>query len=123
MVVVPEFLMKRVYKKGSLKETDEGICFDLKNILGPGFISGFNFIQINDIIFKPKDVKFLTQGEVVETESVSKENPVKFRLGQEGTLICKGAICLKDGINKIIIEILNPEAGKVSVKLEDNFGI
>ena len=49
MVVVPEFLMKRVYKKGSLKRVENGASFELKNVLGPGFISGLNYVKINDV--------------------------------------------------------------------------
>ena len=56
MAVVPEFLIKRIYKKGSLKKLDDGASIVLKNVLGPGFISGFNYVKINDVIFEPKDV-------------------------------------------------------------------
>lgn len=121
MSIIPEFLIKRVYKKGSLKQTEDGICFDLKNVLGPGFISGFSFVQINDAKFESDKVKFLTQGQEIHADAVSEENPIGFRLGQEGTLILKGAKCLKDGINQIIIELMNPEAGKVKLSLTDDF--
>ena len=40
MVVVPEFLIKRIYQKGSLKKLDNGVSVVLKNVLGPVFISG-----------------------------------------------------------------------------------
>ncbi|MDD3436843.1 MAG: hypothetical protein PHC64_06810 [Candidatus Gastranaerophilales bacterium] len=121
MSIIPEFLMKRVYKKGSLKQTDEGVCFDLKNVLGPGFISGFGFVKVNDATFEADKVKFVTQGNEISAETVTEEQPISFRLGQEGTLILKGAKCLKDGINQIIIELMNPEAGKVKLSLSDNF--
>lgn len=121
MSIIPEFLIKRVYQKGSLKQTEEGIRFDLKNVLGPGFISGFNFIKINDAVFEADKVKFITQGTEIPAETVSEENPIGFRLGQEGTLILKGAKCLKEGINQIIIELMNPEAGKVKLSLSDSF--
>lgn len=121
MSIIPEFLIKRVYKKGSLKQTEEGVCFELKNVLGPGFISGFNFVQINDLMFGADKVKFITQGAEISATSVSEENPIGFRLGQEGTLILQGAKCLKEGINQIIIELMNPEAGKVKLSLSDNF--
>lgn len=121
MSIIPEFLIKRVYQKGSLKQTEEGIRFDLKNVLGPGFISGFNFIKINDAVFEADKVKFITQGTEISAETVSEENPIGFRLGQEGTLILKGAKCLKEGINQIIIELMNPEAGKVKLSLSDIF--
>lgn len=121
MSIIPEFLIKRVYKKGSLKQTDDGVCFDLKNVLGPGCISGFILVKINDAIFGADKVKFVTQGTEIPAEEVSEENPIGFRLGQEGTLILQGAKCLKDGINQIIIELMNPEAGKVQLSLSDNF--
>lgn len=121
MSIIPEFLIKRVYKKGSLKETENGVCFDLKNVLGPGFISGFSFVKINDVLFGAECVKFLTQGTEISAETVSEENPISFRLGQEGTLILHGAKCLKEGINQIIIELMNPEAGKVKLSLSDDF--
>lgn len=121
MSIIPEFLMKRVYKKGSLKEIEDGVCFELKNVLGPGFISGFDCVKFNDATFGPDKVKFVTQGAEISAETVTEENPIGFRLGQEGTLILKGAKCLKDGINQIIIELMNPEAGKVKLSLSDNF--
>lgn len=121
MSIIPEFLIKRVYKKGSLKETEDGVCFDLKNVLGPGFISGFSFVKINDAIFESCKVKFITQGVEIPAETVNEANPIGFRMGQEGTLVMKGAKCLKDGINQIIIELINPEAGIVKLSLSDDF--
>lgn len=121
MSIVPEFLIKRIYQKGSLKQTEDGVCFNLKNVLGPGFISGFILVKINDAVFGADKVKFLTQGLEIEAESVNEENPIGFRLGQEGTLILQGAKCLQEGINQIIIELVNPEAGKVRLSLSDNF--
>jgi len=121
MSIIPEFLLKRVYKKGSLKETEDGVCFDLKNVLGPGFICGFGSITVNDAKFESQMVKFVTQGVEIKAETVTEENPIGFRLGQEGTLILKGAKCLKDGLNQIIIELFNPEAGKVRLSLSDDF--
>lgn len=121
MSIIPEFLMKRVYKKGSLKQTEDGVCFELKNVLGPGFISGFSFVKINDVLFDAGKVRFITQGTEIPAETVSEENPIGFRLGQEGTLILLGARCLKEGINQIIIELMNPEAGKVKLSLSDDF--
>ena len=119
MVVVPEFLIKRIYQKGSLKRTDDGASVVLKNVLGPGFISGFNYVKINDVVYEPQDVKFVTNGQELLGTEVSEANPVAFRLGQSGTLIMSGKACLVEGTNKIIIEALNPEAGKVVLSVED----
>ncbi len=119
MVVVPEFLIKRIYQKGSLKKTENGASVTLKNVLGPGFISGFNYVKINDKVFEPKDVKFITNGKELLGTEVSEDNPVAFRLGQSGTLIMTGQECIVAGTNKIVIEAMNPEAGKVVLSVDD----
>jgi hypothetical protein len=120
MVVVPEFLIKRIYQKGSLKKLDNGASVVLKNVLGPGFISGFNFVEINGVVFEPKDVKFITNGQELVGTEVSEANPIAFRLGQSGTLIMEGRPCIEDGVNRIVIEAMNPEAGKVQLKVEES---
>lgn len=120
MVVVPEFLLRRIYQKGSLKKLDNGASVVLKNVLGPGFISGFNYVKINGIVFEPQNVKFITNGQELLGTEVSEENPVAFRLGQSGTLVITGQDCVFEGINKIVIEAMNPEAGKVQLSIEDN---
>ena len=120
MVVVPEFLIKRIYQKGSLKKTDAGASVVLKNVLGPGFISGFNYVEINGVKYEPKDVKFITNGQELLGTEVSEANPIAFRLGQSGTLIMTGKPCVQEGVNKIVIEAMNPEAGKVQLSVEDS---
>lgn len=119
MAIVPEFLIKRIYQKGSLKKEENGASIVLKNVLGAGQISGFNYVKINDVVFEPKDVKFITGGAEYAGLDVSEENPVVFRLGQSGTLVMTGKDCIAEGINKILIEAVNPEAGIVQLKTED----
>lgn len=119
MVVVPEFLIKRIYQKGSLRKLENGASVVLKNVLGPGFISGFSSVTINDVTYEPKDVKFITNGQEISGVDVSEENPVAFRLGQSGTLIMSGLESVKEGVNKIVIQAMNPEAGKVVLSVED----
>ena len=119
MVVVPEFLIKRIYQKGSLKKTDDGASVVVKNVLGPGFISGFNYVKINDVVYEPQEVKFVTNGQELLGTEVSEANPIAFRLGQSGTLIMSGKDSVLEGANKIVIEAMNPEAGKVVLSVED----
>ena len=121
MVVVPEFLIRRIYQKGSLKKLENGASLVLKNVLGPGVISGFNYVKINDVLFEPKDVKFLTNGQEYTAQDVSEESPIAFRLGQIGTLVMSGNQCVVSGDNKIVVEAMNPEAGKVQLTVNDFF--
>lgn len=124
MAIVPDFLIKRIYQKGSLEahNNQDGISETsvmLKNVLGPGLISGFNYVKINDVLFEAKDVKFITNGIEYLGTDVNEDKPIVFRLGQSGTLVMSGKECLKEGMNQIIIEAVNPEAGIVQLKTED----
>ena len=119
MAIVPEFLIKRIYQKGSLKKIENGAILNLKNILGPGVISGFNYVKINEVTFVPEQVTFTTNGAEYKGTEVSEVNPVVFRLGQTGTLTMTGQDCVKEGTNTIVIEALNPEAGIVKLSAED----
>lgn len=119
MAVVPDFLIKRLYKKGSLKQEGNQITFMLKNVLGPGLISGFNYVKVNDVTYTADKVKFLTQGKELLGIEVSEENPVSFRLGQEGMFVLLGTDGIVEGQNRIEIEVMNPEAGKVGLTTED----
>ena len=120
MVVVPDFLIKRIYQKGSLKKLENGASVNLKNVLGPGFISGFNYVKINEVIYEPKDVKFIMNGQEYSGTDVSEEKPIAFRLGQVGELVMTGTPSVIEGTNKITIEAMNPEAGVVKLSIEDN---
>ena len=119
MAIVPEFLIKRIYQKGSLKKLENGASVVLKNVLGPGLISGFNYVIINGERFEPSEVKFITNGKELTGTEVSEANPVVFRLGQSGTLVMTGKNCVIEGPNKILIEAMNPEAGIVQLNIED----
>ena len=118
MSIIPSFLLKKMYKKGSLRETAEGIAFDLKNILGPGIITGINCIIINEEQYKSPVIKILTSGMAIIAEHISDDNPILFRLNQEGTLLLEGAKGLKEGLNKIIVDLISGDVGRIQVTLD-----
>jgi hypothetical protein len=117
--IIPDFLLKRLYQKGSLRQTAEGIAFDLKNLLGPGMISGVHSVVLNNNLYTPDTIQVSTSGTLLDATQITPENPISFRLHQEGTLILKGAESLKEGINQIIISLIIPQAGTVQVTLTD----
>ncbi|MEI7474869.1 MAG: hypothetical protein WCK67_08830 [bacterium] len=119
MTIFPSFLVKRVYKKGSLRKTDEGIAFDLKNFLGHATITGFNSITVNESLYKSEVIKIITLGKSIIAETITPDNPLLFKLNQEGTLLLEGADNLKNGLNKIIVSLISQDAGIVSVTLTE----
>ena len=119
MTIIPNFLLKKIYKKGSLREIDEGIAFDLKNILGPGLITGVNFVKINDRIYNSSVIQIIKSGAKTLAEQVSCDNPLLIKLNEEVTCVMKSGLKLQQGINDIIVELISEDVGKVQVKLSD----
>lgn len=120
-MIIPEFLLRRIYKPGSLRITEDGIAIDLKNMLGPGVISGISFVEINGIKYPSEALKLITSGIETIASQIDESNPIVFRMNQEGTLILNGVKELKEGINKIILELFNKDAGKIQVCLNEKY--
>ncbi|GEM_PF-749450 len=131
MTIIPSFLLKKIYKKGSLRLIEEGIAFELKNILAPGFITGINFVKINDTIYNSSFIKIIKSGVATLAEHVSSENPMLVKLNEDITCILNnefdsGINCfsepaaqLQKGINNIIVELTSLDAGRVQINLSD----
>jgi len=122
--IIPSFLLKKLYKKGSLRQIEEGIAFDLKNILGPGFITGINFVKINDMEYNSSVIKIIKSGVATLAEHVTHDSPLLIKLNEEitcilDTCISEPAAQLQQGINNIIVELISMDAGKVQVNLSD----
>lgn len=120
MSFVPNVLLRRLYKKGSLRRIEEGIAFDIKNIIGPGIITQINFVEINDCPFSADKITVRSNDKDHKAHLVSKEAPLFVTFQQQSTLIISGNNCLKNGKNKITLELVTREAGKICVSLFDN---
>lgn len=119
LTIIPAFLLKRIYKQGSLRHIDEGIAFDLKNILGPGLITGVSFVKINDTIYNSSVIQIIKSGVETIAEHISSENPLMIKLNEEVTCVMKSGAALKEGINNIIVELSSQGVGRVQVNLSD----
>ncbi len=120
MTVVPKFLLKRIYVFGSLRETSEGIAFDLLNSIGPGILTRLNKIVLNDVEFSPKDILLKMGDTLFEGNEITESNPAVFFHNQKSTCILLGAK-LTEGIHKITVDLLSREAGKLVVTIEDAY--
>ena len=49
MVTVPGFLLRRLYVKGSLQNTEAGVSFQLKNSLGSGYAKGMTAVVLDGV--------------------------------------------------------------------------
>ncbi len=119
MNVLPSFILKKIYQKGSLKKTREGVSFKLKNILGPGIVTGINFIKINNKIYNSSVIKIIKSGASTVAEQISSDNPLIFKLNEDVTCVIQNCLGLQEGLNKIMVELISKDVGKVSVSVSE----
>ncbi len=120
MSFIPKFLLKKIYVSGSLRETSEGIAFDLFNSIGPGILMRLNKIKLNELEFSPQEILLKIEDKIFKGNEISESNPAIFFHNQKTTCVILGAR-LKEGLHTITVDLLSREAGKVVVTIQDQY--
>ena len=111
---VPDFLLRKLYRKGSLREVgSDHFAFELRNVLGTATIVKPPVMVVNGIGHRPEDVDI---GRFA-LEKVSEESPWVFAKGDEVTVRLKGHL-LKAG-NRIHVLARTKEFGDIEILVED----
>ena len=118
--MIPKVMLRKLYKKGSLKQEEDEITFKLQNEIYPATIIGLDPIKIDEQDFAIDKIKVLINDDVVvNLVDVSKEHPFKLTKGDTFTFRIKGKI--EPGKHKIDLSLLTKEAGKLAFDVEDEF--
>jgi hypothetical protein len=113
-VGIPDFLLRKLYKRGSLRETGDGrFAFTLFNPLGPATLLAPPHIVVNGIAYAPERI----QAKRVDVARISRDSPFTFRKGDKVTLRFPGH--LMRGGNRIHISAETKEFGEVEIYVED----
>lgn len=118
MTVIPNFILKRMYKSNSLRRTPEGVGFDIINNLGPGQISKVNHITLNGHQYGPEHIFLVVQNEPIPAVSITEESPATFFMNQVITCVIHHEV-ISEGPYEITLDLVSREAGKVSITVKD----
>ena len=100
MVTVPSFLLRRLYVKGSLRNTDQGVQFQLLNRLGTGYARRLLPLTLDGQKVPLDRCSFSVNGEQFPFDDVSEETPFTLNLNK-ATLITVTGLTLKSGPQRI----------------------
>jgi len=116
---VPTFLLKKLYAKGSLKNTATGFELAIQNTLAPGTIVGLAPLQVDGTEYPlEKTTAILPDGSQLSATDVSAESPVRFAIGDRVTIQVEGKP-LVAGPHKLVISPKTTEAGILDILAED----
>ena len=100
MVTVPAFLLRRLYVKKSLRNTENGFEFELRNRLGSGYAFKLWPLTVDGVELLPEDSVFQLEGEETAFSEVSKERTFTLAMNRIITIKANGTT-LVSGPRKI----------------------
>ncbi len=119
MGAIPAFLLKKLYAKGSLKNTATGFELAIQNTLAPGTIVGCAPLQVDDTEYALEQISLvLPDGTKVSAADISAESPLSFALRDKVTIQVEGN-SLPAGPHKLTISQKTMEAGTLEISVQD----
>ena len=118
MTIIPNFILKRMYREGSFRRLADGVGFDIVNNLGPGQLSKINGITLNGVTYSADQIALVWNEERLPAASITEAEPATFFLNQVITCVILDE-SLAEGAYQIILDIVSREAGKVTLTVKD----
>lgn len=116
---IPSFLLKKLYVKGSLKNTENGFEMVLRNNLAPGTLIGMGGVTIDDTTYPPEAITMKTpQGELKGNE-ISNQSPATFGMNVDVKISVQGAQ-LSPGEHHVVFSVLTREIGRIQFDVTDS---
>jgi hypothetical protein len=113
-VVIPDFLLRKLYRKGSLRTTADGqFAFTLKNVLGTATVVAPPRVVVNGIAYAPDKL----QSRTVKPAGITERTPFLFRKGDRITVRMAGHL-LRGG-NRIQVQVKTREFGDLNIETDD----
>ena len=124
--MIPKFLLRKLYVKGSLKNEDttgdgipDSISFQIKNSLANGTVIGVEYIKIDDNEIPLDTIEVMLEDKTIKLNEVTPENTFPIKVRVVSTWIIKGKT-LDPGEHKLELSIQTKEAGTLTFDVKDN---
>ena len=111
---IPDFLLRRLYRKGSLRTVGENrFAFTLRNVLGTATLVAPPRVVVNGIAYSADRL----QSRQVRPADITERTPFVFRKGDRVTVRMAGHL-LRAG-NRIQVQVRTKEFGDLNIEVDD----
>lgn len=118
MIIVPPFLLKRLYVKGSLRNNDQGFQFELKNSLGSGYGNELLPLTLDGKELPKESSYFIFDDEETPFSAIGKDKPFTLVMNKIATILVKG-VTLSEGPHRIGFSFVAQGLGKLGFEVTD----
>jgi alpha-galactosidase len=122
VAAIPNFILKKLYVKGSLRNGREGCEFVLQNNVGSGTVVEFHGLEMDGVSYPAERLIVLTpQGRVAPATAILREAPLPLPVGQRLSLRVAG-VSLEPGRHDMRLRFRAQEVGDLEIKVSDTLG-
>ena len=118
MAVIPAFILRRLYVKGSLRTTDGGFKFELRNSLGSGYAKALHPLIVDGEELSIERSFFTLDDRTVAFAEVDETNTFGLPMNRS-IVISAEAPALEAGPHKIGMSFTVPGFGKLGFDFTD----
>ena len=116
--MIPSFLLAKLYVKGSLKNTDNGFEFALKNIIDSTMLMGIGPITIGEKSYEGDVITMTVGDKTINGAELSRSNTVPVRMGVPLKVSVVGEKLLA-GEQRITVAATTSDIGKIKFDISD----
>jgi hydroxymethylglutaryl-CoA reductase (NADPH) len=114
----PPFVLAKIYVKGSLKNTEKGFEFNLKNVVDSGTIVELGPITVDGKAYEAAALTIITSSSERRGDLVTRQAPMPAYIGSAFTIRVDGE-ALAAGEHVIHVSILTQEIGRIHFEAQD----
>jgi len=114
----PASMLAQLFVKGSLKNTDTGFEFKLKNIIDSGTLVGLAPLGVDEDTLAPETVTVKVGEKVLRGDQITHTSPLSVRSYAEIILTVAGQP-LTAGSHKLTIQVVTREAGRLQFSVNE----
>jgi len=115
----PPFVLAKIYVKGSLKNTEKGFEFSLKNVVDSGTLVEIGPITVDGKAYQAAALTVVTASQERPGDQVTRQAPLPVYIGSGFTLRVNGE-ALAAGLHAINISALTREIGQIRFDIQDS---
>lgn len=116
--MIPSFLLAKLYVKGSLKNTDTGFEFTLKNIIDNTMLIGIGPVTVGEKSYEGSALTLTAGDKTISGADLSRQSSVPARMGMLLKIVVVGDK-LAPGAQKITVAGTSSDIGKFKFDVSD----
>jgi len=114
----PASMLAQLYVKGSLKNTESGFTFKLKNVIDSGTLVGMGPLGVDEASLAPETITLKIGERSVQGHEISHTAPLPVRSYSDILVDVAGAP-LPSGGHKLTLQLVTREVGRLQFSVND----